>query len=235
MAKGQAPAAEYSLDSSEFDAIGSQGEWEGILIREKRCFVWLAHLACGKASTMNEAEIQEIKKQWQEHKDRLFSKPIKKEEYIDSKYLRAVSVNNPTSLAWVIKIALEIKEIMNETDVQGTEKNHVGRLFFGTNDLSKIRSSMCYKSPAIYYFGKAACPPCKKAIAKKKSWFIYYRCRKPFPKKLGGLVLPCGQPGVRQQATLEIHPERQTKTCFNCSKGSECKIASTMAGESGRV
>jgi len=234
MAKGQAPAAEYSLDSSEFDAIGSQGEWEGILIREKRCFVWLAHLAYGKASTMNEAEIQEIKKQWQEHKDRLFAKPIKKKEDIDSKYLRAVSVNNPTSLAWVIKIALEIKEIMNETDVQGTEQNHVGKLFFGKNDLSKIRSSMCYKTPAIFYFGKAACPPCKEAIS-GKSWLTYYCRRELQAKRVCSLVLPCGQRGERVQGTLEFLPKQHVTTCFNCSKGSHCKIKSTMDGESGGV
>jgi len=220
MERGQEPDPQYSLDSSEFDSIGWKRQWEALLLRERRCFVWLAHLAYGKDATMSEAEIELAKRQWQEHKDRLLAKPLKRTDDIDPLYLQAVSVDNPTSLAWVTKMDLEIAEIRFEEKLKGMGRRDFGK-FFGVSRVRAIRAMMCYSKPAFCYFGEAACTPCRKRFANKtnkKSWALYFETRPSPTSTLPTLRLPCGLPtNGKRDARGNYAPDTTTNDCFTCT------------------
>jgi len=155
----------YSLAPEEY----KENRWEGVYAKERRRFVLMAQQLHGEESEASDDEKAEGEVKWQEHIVRLLAAPITHRDQIDMVYLRGVSASNPTSLAWVIKIDLELTLIMkrDKSDYRSgkTAQKYVGPpgkfLWFGANAITAIRGMMGYSVPGVIHFGNEPCVRCR--------------------------------------------------------------------------
>lgn len=99
---GDPPEGIYCLAGDKY----KKNKWKGVLARERRRLVSMAHtIFRGRVAgrpALNE-EIVSGEALWIEHKRRLLAKPITSKKDIDHESLSNVRADNPTSLACVIK------------------------------------------------------------------------------------------------------------------------------------
>lgn len=226
------PLLVYALDANELEDKG----WPGTLAKERRVFVWLAHLLLiprpELGVVVTDEMIEETEVDWERHKSLLLAPPIQSVEKLleQLEELKDVRASDPTTLAWAIKINLELQDLDITTTAQ---REKVSMLhFFSKNQIVAIRNTMCYTSPAIYYFDKDACGPCAELIDKAGGWWERLGKREVQNKRSKHIGLPCGSRADAKEGLAGRIQRVDSGTCFMCSKQDErgIKGRNTIAG-----
>jgi hypothetical protein len=224
LVNGAEHASVYSLAPEEYkeNEEFKEDKWKGIYRRERRRFVLMAQELYGSGSTATDAEKQEGEDKWQQHILRLTADPIKNKRDIDAAYLINVSASNPTSLAWVIKIDLELAYVMRcdkTSDHNMTARAYVGPdekpIWFGSNTITAIRGVMGYSVPAVLHFGNDACYRCRDDLVNATTQAQLLVKREAEPKSYKALALPCGQSTKMGRGATE-GLVFGTGNCFRC-------------------
>ena len=219
--EGERPQPQYCLSGDEYKESG----WKGVYAKERRRFVYLAQKIYAPGSGYNERQIKEYEESWQEHLTRLLAPAIKDESDIDQDYLALASTRNPTSLAWVIKISLELDKLVKADKFTGSQQAYVGvadkkarkRIFPSANTLKAIKSTMCFSLPDVYHLGLKACERCRVDIRDKGGLYGFQGKRKI--GKMGSWVLnlPCAQRMCLVKGLGSSEKVVGTGNCFHCA------------------
>jgi len=224
--EGERPQPQYCLSGDEYKQSG----WKGVYAKARRRFVYLAQKIYAPNSGYDEQQIRQYEESWHEHLTRLLAPAIKTKSDVDQDYLARVSTRNPTSLAWVIKISLELDKLVKADKFTGSQQTYVGvadkkarkRIFPSANTLIAIKSTMCFSLPDVYHLGLKGCERCTIDIRGKGGLYGFWGKRKIGKTGFWVLTLPCAQRmcGVKG---LGISEEVVgTGNCFHCPCFAEC-------------